>query len=129
MYLVKKDTAFYASLKTLRFFFVYPELKENSTFNVAPYMSFILSSLVFVIFIFGSSIHVVMSIRANIGGDISEDLSVILGGLGMMTNVGMFQHYQGRWSKFFTDVTNFEAFGKPTDFDRTRERGNLFATG
>nr|ALR72551.1 odorant receptor OR6 [Colaphellus bowringi] len=128
MYTIKKSQPFYSSLRTLRFFLVYREFVQKSTFMLLSFFSSFMSFSAFLVFVCGCILHAVMSIRENIGGDISEDLSVSIGGLAMMVNVAMFKYHQDKWSNFFKDVTNFEKFGKPTDFDATKDRANLLST-
>ncbi|KAG5890283.1 hypothetical protein JTB14_031881 [Gonioctena quinquepunctata] len=128
MYTVKKNRPFYSSLRTLRFFLVYCEYVQESTYMVSTLISRVMTFAAFSVFDCGCILHAVMSVREHIGSDISEDLSISLGGLGMIVNSGLFKYHQKKWSNFFEDVTNFDVFGKPTEFDRVKDRGNLFST-
>ncbi|XP_074026907.1 uncharacterized protein [Leptinotarsa decemlineata] len=97
MYPIKRDQPFYSSLRTLRFFLVYREYSQE------PW-------------------QILISLIKNIGEDISEDLSFIVGGLGMMITNILFKFHRKKWSRLFEDVTNIDTFGKPANFDKVKSQ-------
>nr|QUP79572.1 odorant receptor 12 [Monochamus saltuarius] len=128
MYKVEKGKAFYWTIKTLHIIFAIPVSFKESYLKKFYLKNVVVRFLASFFLAVLPSYHLISSVMDHTGVDISEDISMILGGMGTVaTNTFMAFRYKW-WSKFFTDLEKCnKLFGKPSTMEKQVKALNSYS--
>nr|QUP79573.1 odorant receptor 13 [Monochamus saltuarius] len=127
MYEIKKDRSFYTSLKILANIYAIPKVKGGPQLLWFKFIFFMLRLASILSFVVMPCLHLIVTLRAKTGVDVSEDLSTMVGTFGANVISISFLILYDKWSQFFIDVENCSRFGIPKDVKDLRKTLNLYS--
>nr|WJJ63315.1 odorant receptor 15 [Pachyrhinus yasumatsui] len=125
MYHPKKGEAFYSILLFFRFHMYYPNTSlKNSVVKFIQW--FLIRSLTIFNFV-GMGIHLFMSIKSENYYNMIPDLAIGLGFISIFIGLLLFQGNHVLWAQFLRDLTDFEKFEKPKNYDKVIKIFNMMS--
>ncbi|XP_018579026.2 odorant receptor 13a-like [Anoplophora glabripennis] len=127
MYEISKEKSFYSSLTILRYTYAIPSATEKSGLTWFRFIFIVIRLASLLNFVILPCLHLISTVRAKTGVDISEDLSTMFGAFGFITNAVTFLILYEKWSQFFIDVEDCNRFEIPEGIEERKKKLNLYS--
>nr|AUF73030.1 odorant receptor [Anoplophora chinensis] len=127
MYEITTERSFYSSLKILTHTYVIPKVKEGPQLFRFRFIFIMLRLASITTFVIMPCLHLIVTLRAKTGVDVSEDFSTMFGTFGCNVVTISFLLLYDKWSQFFIDLENCNRFGIPADIGALRKKLNLYS--
>ncbi|XP_018578982.1 uncharacterized protein LOC108917040 [Anoplophora glabripennis] len=128
MYQVQRNKPFYWTIKALHIVMAIPVSFEKSYLRRFYIKNVVVRFGAFACLAILPSCHLISSIKEHNGADISEDISMILGGVGTVVTNTLLAFKYDLWSTFFMDLENCgHLFGEPSTLKKRKKELNIYS--